>query len=119
MSLLKTWEALTLLLSRCGLATVFIYHGYPKLFGSTERFVESFQTLGLSAYFVYVVGAIEFFGGVALALGLFTRVAGLLEVWLPFATPLDPEVVSQAPRPRSPGSGYCSVPRPARQYRPA
>ena len=78
MSLLKTWEALTLLLLRCGLATVFIYHGYPKLFGSTERFVESFQTLGLPAYFVYIAGAIEFFGGVALALGLFTRVTGIL-----------------------------------------
>ena len=78
MSLLKKWEALTLLLLRCGLATVFIYHGYPKLFGSTGRFVEAFQTLGLPAYFVYIAGAIEFFGGVALALGLFTRVAGLL-----------------------------------------
>ena len=78
MSLLKKWEALTLFLLRCGLATVFIYHGYPKLFGSTGRFVESFQTLGLPAYFVYIAGAIEFFGGVALALGLFTRVAGLL-----------------------------------------
>ena len=78
MSLLKKWEALTLFLLRCGLATVFIYHGYPKLFGSTGRFVEAFQTLGLPAYFVYIAGAIEFFGGVALALGLFTRVAGLL-----------------------------------------
>ena len=78
MSQLKKWEALTLLLLRCGLAIVFIYHGYPKLFGSTGRFVEAFQTLGLPAYFVYIAGAIEFFGGVALALGLFTRVAGLL-----------------------------------------
>jgi len=78
MSLLKKWEALSLLLLRCGLATVFIYHGYPKLFGSTGRFVESFQTLGLPAYFVYIAGATELFGGVALALGLFTRVAGLL-----------------------------------------
>ena len=78
MSLRKKWEALTLLLLRCGLATVFIYHGYPKLFGSTGRFVESFQTLGLPAYFVYIAGAIELLGGVALALGLFTRVAGLL-----------------------------------------
>ena len=78
MSLRKKWEALTLFLLRCGLATVFIYHGYPKLFGSTGRFVESFQTLGLPAYFVYIAGAIEFFGGVALALGLFTRVAGIL-----------------------------------------
>ena len=78
MSLLKKWEALTLLLLRCGLATVFIYHGYPKLFGSTGRFVESFQALGLPAYIVYIAGAIELLGGVALALGLFTRVAGLL-----------------------------------------
>ena len=78
MSLLKKWEALSLLLLRCGLAIVFIYHGYPKLFGSTERFVESFRTLSLPAYVVYIAGAIELFGGVALALGLFTRVAGLL-----------------------------------------
>jgi len=78
MSQLKKWEALTLLLLRCGLAIVFIYHGYPKLFGDTERFLESFRTLGLPAYVVYIAGAIELFGGVALALGLFTRVAGLL-----------------------------------------
>lgn len=78
MSFLKKWEAFTLLLLRCGLAVVFIYHGYPKLFGSTERFVESFQAIGLPAYVVYVAGAIEFVGGVALALGLFTPVAGLL-----------------------------------------
>ena len=67
-----------MLLLRCGLAIVFIYHGYPKLFGGTERFLESFRTLGLPAYVVYIAGAIELFGGVALALGLFTRVAGLL-----------------------------------------
>ena len=48
--------------------------GYPKLFGSTQRFVEAFQAIGLPAYAVYVAGAIEFFGGVALALGLFTPV---------------------------------------------
>jgi putative oxidoreductase len=77
-SLLKKWEALSLLLLRGGLAIVFIYHGYPKLFGDTERFLESFRTLGLPAYVVYIAGAIELFGGVALALGLFTRVAGLL-----------------------------------------
>ncbi len=78
MSFLKKWEALALLLLRCGLATVFIYHGYPKLFGGTQRFVEAFQAIGLPAYAVYVAGAIEFFGGVAFALGLFTPVAGLL-----------------------------------------
>lgn len=78
MTFLKKWEPLTLLLLRCGLALVFIYHGYPKLFGSTARFVESFQAIGLPGFLVYVTGAIELFGGAALALGLFTPVAGLL-----------------------------------------
>jgi len=33
--------------------------------------------IGLPAYAVYVAGAIEFFGGLALALGFVTRVAGI------------------------------------------
>jgi len=78
MSFLKKWEPLALFLLRCGLALVFICHGYPKLFGNRERIVESFQAIGLPVYFVYLAGAIEFFGGVALALGFFTPVAGLL-----------------------------------------
>ena len=65
MSFLKKWESLTLLLLRCGLGLVFIYHGYPKLIGNTERFVESFQAIGLPGYFVYVAGVIESFGGLA------------------------------------------------------
>jgi len=67
-----------LLLLRCGLALVFIYHGYPKLFGDKTRIIEAFQAIGLPSYVVYVAGAIEFFGGVALALGLLTPVAALL-----------------------------------------
>jgi putative oxidoreductase len=80
MNFLKRWEPVALLLLRLGLATVFIYHGYPKLFGGTERFVESFQAIGLPAYVVYIAGVIELFGGIALALGLFTPIAGLLLV---------------------------------------
>ena len=80
MNFLKRWEQVALLLLRLGLATVFVYHGYPKLFGGTERFVESFQAIGLPAYVVYIAGVIELFGGVALALGLFTPIAGLLLV---------------------------------------
>jgi len=78
MTFLKKFEPCSLLLWRCGLALVFIYHGYPKLFGNTARFVEAFQGLGLPSYFVYIAGAIEVFGGLALALGLVTPVAGLL-----------------------------------------
>src|SRR5215471_13042088 len=78
MKLPEKLQPVALLLLRCGLALVFIYHGYPKLFGNTARFVEAFQAIGLPSYVVYVAGAIEFFGGVALALGVFTPVAGLL-----------------------------------------
>lgn len=78
MSFLKKLEPFTLLFLRCGLALVFIYHGYPKLFGDTSKFIESFHAIGLPPYVVYVTGAIEFFSGVALALGLLTPIAGLL-----------------------------------------
>lgn len=78
MTLFKRWEPLTLLLLRCGVGLVFIYHGYPKLFGSTERFVDSFQAIGLPGYFVYVAGVTELFGGLAIALGLFTPVVGII-----------------------------------------
>jgi putative oxidoreductase len=78
MNFLKRIEPLALLLLRCGLALVFIYHGYPKLFGDTAKFIESFQAIGLPPYVVYVTGVVELFGGIALALGLLTPVAGLL-----------------------------------------
>lgn len=66
-----------LLLLRLGLALVFLYHGYPKLFGDTARFTAAFENLGLPAYTVYVVGVVETVGGVMLALGLYTSIAGL------------------------------------------
>jgi putative oxidoreductase len=78
MTFLKKLEPFALLLLRCGLALVFIYHGYPKLFGSTAVFIESFRAIGLPPYVVYLTGTIELFGGVALGLGLVTPVAGLL-----------------------------------------
>jgi putative oxidoreductase len=78
MNFLKKLEPFTVVLLRWGLALVFIYHGYPKLFGEKERIIESFQAIGLPPFVVYLTGAIEFFGGVALALGLLTPIAGLL-----------------------------------------
>lgn len=78
MNFLKKYEPFALLLLRCGLGLVFVYHGYPKLFANTERFVESFQAIGLPAYFVYVAGVVECFGGLAIALGLITPVTGIV-----------------------------------------
>ncbi len=78
MRFLEKLQPLALLLLRCGLALAFIYHGYPKLFGKTATFVTAFEGLGLPWYFVYIAGVIETFGGLMLALGLYTPVAGLL-----------------------------------------
>jgi putative oxidoreductase len=75
---LEKLQPLALLLLRCGLALVFIFHGYPKLFGKTAVFVSAFKDIGLPAYLVYLVGAVEVLGGLLLILGLFTRPAALL-----------------------------------------
>jgi putative oxidoreductase len=69
-----------LLFLRCGLALVFGFHGYPKLFGKTAVWVSAFERLGLPGYFVYIVAVIEVVGGLMLLLGLYTPVAALLLV---------------------------------------
>lgn len=75
---LERLRPLALLLLRCGLALVFVFHGYPKLFGKTAVWVSAFERLGLPWYFVYIVGAIEVLGALMLMLGLYTPVAALL-----------------------------------------
>jgi putative oxidoreductase len=75
---LEKLKPLALLLLRLGLGIIFIYHGYPKLFGNTRGAMQGFEHMGFPGYFVYVAGVIEFFGGIMLIFGLFTRVAGLL-----------------------------------------
>jgi putative oxidoreductase len=75
---LQKLEPLALLLLRVAIGIIFIYHGYPKLFGHTRETVETFAHMGFPRYFAYVAGIIEFFGGCILVLGLFARIAGLL-----------------------------------------
>lgn len=74
---LEKLKPLALLLLRLGLGVIFVYHGYPKLFGPTHQEMAQFAHMGFPSYFVYVAGIIEFFGGCLLFLGLFTRIAGL------------------------------------------
>lgn len=92
-----------LLLLRLIVGGIFAVHGYPKLFGGPGKpvplevakylgagFVESVErgpqgfagmlrNLGVPEpeRMAYVVGAAEFFGGILLALGWFTRLASL------------------------------------------
>ena len=67
------------LILRVIVGIVFIVHGYLKLAGleGTGGFLSS---LGVPAagFFAIVVALVEFFGGIALVVGLFTRYVGLL-----------------------------------------
>ena len=78
MQILERLKPLGLLLLRVAVGIIFIYHGYPKLFGRTRETIQVFAHMGLPSYLVYIAGVIEFFGGCMLVVGLFTRVAGLL-----------------------------------------
>jgi putative oxidoreductase len=76
--ILERLKPLALLLLRVGIGIVFIFHGYPKLFTHTHDMMPAFQRMGFPPYFVYIAGVIEFFGGIVLILGLFTRIGALL-----------------------------------------
>ncbi len=78
MQSLEKLKPLALLLLRWGLAIVFIFHGFPKLFGHTQEALRWFSGMGFPPYFAYIAGIVEFFGGCLLAVGFFTRIAALL-----------------------------------------
>ena len=61
-----------LLLIRIALAAVFVIHGFSKLqnIGQTADF---FATMGLGIFWVYLVGIVEFIGGISLFLGIMVR----------------------------------------------
>ena len=78
MKSLNALQPLGLLILRLCLALIFFTHGYPKLAHGGASMQQFFVQHGLPGYFVYVSGVLEVFGGVLLALGLFTRPAALL-----------------------------------------
>jgi putative oxidoreductase len=66
------------LVLRLGLAIIFVYHGYPKLFRDPQHFVDLFARVGLPFGSSYAIGLLELMGGALLAIGLFTRPVALL-----------------------------------------
>ena len=71
-----------LLLIRIGVGLVFIFHGYPKMTGrwgdckgSRESLKKNIRSFGLPFphQLAILVGIIEYFGGMLLMAGLFTR----------------------------------------------
>jgi putative oxidoreductase len=75
---LEKLKPLALLLLRLALGVIFIFHGYPKLFTHTREMMQFFVRFGMPRYFVYISGILEFFGGILLIAGLFSRIVGLL-----------------------------------------
>lgn len=65
---------LGLLVLRIGFGVVFAMYGYMKLkdMGAVVGF---FSTLGFPAFLAYLVAYVEFLGGIAVILGVFTRIA--------------------------------------------
>lgn len=71
-----------LLALRLALGAIFIAHGAQKVFGAfggpgLEGTVTGFGSMGIPAPFAYLAAFTELFGGIAMLLGVFSRLAGL------------------------------------------
>lgn len=79
-----------LLILRAGLGIIFILRGHPKISGGPEAWEQYgavMQTIGLDfapLFFGFLIGIVELFGGICLALGVFftPAVASLLAITL-------------------------------------
>jgi putative oxidoreductase len=78
MRFMENLKPMSLLLLRLALGGIFMYHGYSKLFTNHSADVTTFVHWGFPPYFATISGALEFFGGILLIVGLVTRIAALL-----------------------------------------
>lgn len=68
---------------RVGIGILFICHGYPKITGGTEKWLwlgSQMQYFGITfapVFWGFMAACAEFFGGIALTLGLYTRIAAI------------------------------------------
>lgn len=72
----KLWKNCGLLALRIAVGAIFIYNGYAKL-THVDLISGAFASWGYPypVFFTYLVGLIEFFGGLAVLLGIYTRIA--------------------------------------------
>jgi putative oxidoreductase len=68
-------QPLALLVMRLALGAIMVGHGSHKVFGGLHHHAEFVASLGLPAWTAYLSAFTEFFGGILVLLGLFTRVA--------------------------------------------
>ena len=62
---------------RLALGAVMIAHGYKKVFGEFHGHQQFIGALGIPTWMAYLSTATEFFGGIALVLGVLTRFVAL------------------------------------------
>jgi len=60
---------------RLALGVIMVVHGYHKVFGGLHHHAEFVAGLGLPAWLGYVSAFTEFFGGLLILVGFFTRPA--------------------------------------------
>src|ERR1022692_3003252 len=60
---------------RLALGAIMVAHGYHKVFGGLHHHAQMVASLGLPAWLGYVSAFTEFFGGLLILAGFFTRVA--------------------------------------------
>ena len=77
MRYLDRLQPLALLVMRLALGAVMFVHGYYKVFGGLHHHAQVVASLGLPAWTAYLSSFAEFFGGLLVLLGLFTRIAAL------------------------------------------
>lgn len=80
-------QSVGLLIIRIVIGAMFVYHGWPKLIGGIEKWMQLGRAMGyfginfFPTFWGFMAAFSEFFGGVAFIIGLGTRVAsGLLAV---------------------------------------
>jgi len=66
-------QPLALLVLRLVLGSIMIAHGYSKVWGGFHHHMDMVGSLGIPRWMAYLSAATEFFGGIGIVLGLFTR----------------------------------------------
>jgi len=66
-------QPLAQFLMRIVLGAIMIAHGFHKVFGGFHHHMDTVGSLGLPSWLAFLSAGTEFFGGIALVLGLFTR----------------------------------------------
>lgn len=73
MRLLDNLRPLGLLALRVVLGIIMVAHGYPKVMGGLGKHYQFVDSIGLPGWWAYPSAGAEFFGGLLVIAGLFTR----------------------------------------------